>query len=74
MVERRADPRPVSVARPRDVAKAVVYPAHDGFRYTCRNAEGKVVYDSERAFRSRRDARDEVYNRWPKAKVTFDTT
>lgn len=52
----------------------VVYPNAWGFRYTCRNEEGKVVHDSPYVFRSRRDAADQARFYWPQAKVTFDLT
>lgn len=54
------------------VVTAVVYPGYLGFRITGRDAEGKVIYDSSRFYRSRSDARKAVYALWPKAKVTFE--
>ena len=54
------------------VKSAIVYPGTGGFRYTCRNAEHKVVYDSERAFSSRRQAATDVQRRWPGTAVHFD--
>lgn len=56
------------------VTLVVVYPARDGFRYTGRGQDGKVLVDSTRGFKSRRDARAEAQSRWPAARVTFDLT
>jgi hypothetical protein len=56
----------------KDVAVVYIYGAPDGFRYTCRNAEGMVVWDSTRPYRSRFDARKVVKKSWPDARVTFE--
>lgn len=56
----------------KDVAVVYVYPTSMGFRYTCRNQEGKVIYEGSRPFRSRFDARKAVKASWPDAKVTFE--
>ena len=57
---------------PTDVKHAVVYPGWGGFRYTCRDSNNKVVYDSPMPFRSRRDAREQIRTYWPEARVDFD--
>lgn len=58
---------------PKDVTNVDIFQALDGFRYTCRsrdeNGRLRVVYDSERAFRTIRHARKEVDLYWPEAKV-----
>lgn len=65
--------RPVGRKLPKDVTKVDVYRRRDGFRYTCRNAEGRVVYDSQGLpFRGRRDALAEISRFWPLAKVSFE--
>lgn len=61
-----------SMRLPQDVAVVYVYLARDGARYTCRDSNRRVVYDSTRAFRSRRQATDEVRRYWPNAKVTYE--
>lgn len=58
--------------RPKDVSVVNVYPSAQGFRYTCRDAERKVVYDSTRAFRSRRHAAAEISLYFPEAKVSYE--
>lgn len=64
--------RPVGRKLPKDVTKVDVYRRRDGFRYTCRDAEGRVVYDSQGSFRGRRDALAEIGRFWPTAKVSFE--
>lgn len=59
---------------PKEVTRVVIYPGFGGFRYTCRDETGKVVYDSPRSFQNRRKAREQVASYWPDAKVTFDLT
>ena len=59
---------------PKDVAVVNVWMGFGGFRYTCRNSDGNVVYDSPYAFRGRRAAAEEVKRRWPNARVTFEVT
>lgn len=56
----------------KDVAVVYVYMTSMGFRYTCRNEEGMVIWDSPRAFRSRFDARKAVKSSWPDARVSFE--
>lgn len=56
----------------KDVVQVYIYPSPMGFRYTCRDVEGKVVWDSPMAYRSRFDARKAVTASWPHAKVTFE--
>lgn len=56
----------------KDVAVVYIYPSSMGFRYTCRDHEGKVIWDSQMAYRSRFDARKAVVKSWPDAKVTFE--
>lgn len=56
----------------KDVVVVYIYPGSGGFRYTCRDAEGMVVWDSQMAYRSRFDARKAVTKSWPHAKVTFE--
>lgn len=59
--------------RPRDADQVDIFLGIGGYRYTCRkrDEEGKlrVVYDSERAFRTVRHARKEIDLYWPEAKV-----
>lgn len=57
---------------PKDVVFVSVHLARDGVRYTCRDSNRRVVYDSPRAFRSRRQANDEVKRYWPNAKVSYE--
>lgn len=57
---------------PTDVSTVYIYAGHGGFRYTCRGADGKVCYDSERSYGSRRKARTDVERYWPNAKVTYE--
>lgn len=47
-----------------DVAKAHVYTGAYGFRYTLRDADGKVIWEAPHAFRSRFDAIEEIKKRW----------
>lgn len=54
------------------VAIAYVYPGFLGFRFTCRDHEGKVIYDSPNGYKSRYQARDEIKRLWPQAKVSFE--
>jgi len=65
---------PVPRVKPakKDVAVVYVYNSPMGFRYTCRNEEGMVIWDSQRTYRSRFDARKAVTKSWPNAKVTFE--
>lgn len=49
-----------------------VYTGAYGFRYSCRDAEGKVIYEAPRGFRSRFDAREEIKKRWPEAKISME--
>ena len=55
-----------------EVEIAYVYISSMGFRYTCRNEEGMVIYDSPQTFRSRFDARKAIKRSWPDAKVSFE--
>jgi hypothetical protein len=55
-----------------EVAVVYVYNSSMGFRYTCRNEEGKVIWDSMTTYRSRFDARKAITKAWPDAKVTFE--
>ena len=56
----------------KDVAVAYVYISSMGFRYTCRNEDGMVIWDSPAAYRSRFDARKAIKRSWPDAKVSFE--
>jgi hypothetical protein len=56
----------------KDVSVVYVYMTSMGFRYTCRNEEGAVIYDSPRAYRSRFDARKVIKSSWPDAKISFE--
>ena len=56
----------------KDVAVVYVYNSPMGFRYTCRDEEGMVIWDSMTTYRSRFDARKAVTKSWPNAKVTFE--
>lgn len=56
----------------KDVAVVYVYNSPMGFRYTCRNEEGKVIWESSLGYRSRFDARKAATKSWPQAKVTFE--
>ncbi len=56
----------------KDVTVVYIYGSPMGFRYTCRNEEGMVIWDSPLAYRSRFDARKAVVKSWPYAKVTFE--
>lgn len=47
-----------------DVASALVYTGAYGFRYSLRDADGKVLYEAPHAFRSRFDAINEIKKRW----------
>lgn len=58
---------------PDDVAEVVIFPSQMGFRYTGRNAEGRVIYDSPRWFRSRKPLKEEIARRWPEARVSYGT-
>lgn len=55
-----------------EVAAALIYSGAYGFRYSLRDADGKVLYEAPRAFRSRYDAREEVKRRWPQAKISME--
>ena len=60
------------VAPEKEAVKVVyVYMSPMGFRYTCRDEEGKVIYEGPQGYRSRFDARKAVKKRWPEAKVSF---
>lgn len=54
-----------------DVALVDVRRSPDGYRYTCRNPENRVIYDSPRAFRSARHASEEIKRRWPNARIEY---
>lgn len=58
---------------PRDVDQVDIFRGIGGYRYTCRKRDEtdrlRVVYDSERAFRTVRHARKEIDLYWPEAKV-----
>jgi hypothetical protein len=43
-----------------DVASALVYSGAYGFRYSLRDAEGKVIYEAPHAFRSRYHAIEQI--------------
>lgn len=47
-----------------DVAKALIYSGAYGFRYSLRNADGKVIWEAPHPFRSRFDAKKEIETRW----------
>lgn len=55
-----------------DVESALVYSGAYGFRYSLRDAEGKVIYEAPHAFRSRFHAREEIKKRWPGAKISME--
>lgn len=63
-----AKPKPAK----KDVKEVYIYGSSMGFRYTCRNEEGVVVWDSTMAWRSRFDARKAATASWPHAKITFE--
>lgn len=60
---------------PKNVASIDIFRAFDGYRYTCRERDEdgrlRVVYDSERSFRTIRHARREIDLYWPEAKVNM---
>lgn len=57
----------------KDAVKVVyVYATSMGFRYTCRDEDGKVIYEGPQPYRSRYDARKAVKSSWPEAKVSFE--
>lgn len=60
------------MALPKDVKTANVYLGVGGFRYTCRDSEGKIVHDSPRAFKSRLKAKAEILSYWPEARVSME--
>lgn len=55
-----------------DVASVLIYTGAYGFRFSCRDADGKVIYEAPHAFRSRFHAREEVKKRWPQAKISME--
>jgi hypothetical protein len=57
---------------PNAAKKANVYPGSGGFRYTLRDAAGRVIYDSAQAFRSRKAARADILRSWPECRVSFE--
>lgn len=56
-----------------EVKIVYVYPGSYGFRYTVRDHQQKVIYDSPYAFRSRYDARDEIHRYWPRVRISYET-
>lgn len=54
------------------VRTVYVYAGAYGFRYSCRDESGKVIYESPQAFRSRYDAREQIKKRWPDAKISME--
>jgi uncharacterized protein YegP (UPF0339 family) len=55
-----------------NVKEALVYRDQGGyFRYTCRDAAGQILYESEQRFRSGHAARREIQRRWPSCRVNF---
>jgi len=56
---------------PTRVAEVIVYSTVMGFRYTCRDKNGQIVFESPLPLRSRWDVRDVAKKRWPKAEVVF---
>lgn len=55
-----------------DVKSVLIYSGAYGFRYSCRDADGKVIYEAPHAFRSRYDAREQIKQRWPEAKISME--
>lgn len=55
-----------------DVTSALVYSGAYGFRYSLRDADGKVIYEAPHPYRSRYDAREEIKKRWPQAKISME--
>lgn len=47
-----------------DVSTAHVYTGAYGFRYSLRDADGKVIWEAPHPFRSRFDAIKELKERW----------
>ena len=47
-----------------DVESALVYTGAYGFRYSLRDADGKVIWEAPHPFRSRYDAINELKSRW----------
>lgn len=47
-----------------DVASALIYTGAYGFRYSLRDADGKVIYEASYPFRSRFKAKEEIQTRW----------
>lgn len=47
-----------------DVESALVYTGAYGFRYSLRDADGKVIWEAPHPFRSRYDAIKELKTRW----------
>ena len=58
-----------------DVASALVYTGAYGFRYSLRDADGKMIYEAPHAFRSRFHAIDEIKKRYGLAanKISTET-
>lgn len=55
-----------------DVKSVLIYTGAYGFRYSCRDADGKVVWEAPHPFRSRYDAREAVKKSWPGAKISME--
>jgi hypothetical protein len=60
---------PVAKEYPPDVVEVFVRRTMLGFRYNGRGAEGRVIYESPRSFRSGLFLRKEVRRRWPGVRI-----
>ena len=54
------------------VESALIYSGAYGFRYSLRDADGKVIYEAPHPFRSRYHAREEIKKRWPQARISME--
>ena len=55
-----------------EVKSVLVYTGAYGFRYSCRDADGKVIWESPHAFRSRYHAREAIKKSWPEATISME--
>lgn len=68
----KADVTKRKTPAPEEVSYAYGYLGSGGFRYTLRGKDGRVLYDSPRAYRSRYDIKNEVARLWPGIPVSFE--
>jgi hypothetical protein len=54
---------------PADVIEIFVSRSQIGFRYSGRNQEGRIIYETPRDFRSRFAVQKEARSRWPGVRI-----